>query len=145
MVDVTNKRATKRRAFASCVVDTVADVTSLEPNSTGVDPWHAARLAGIHAAKRTSWLIPLCHPLSLSDIHVEVTPHDGRVEISATVTALERTGVEMEALTACAVAALSVIDSLLELDPLARMDNLVLLSKSGGKSGPWGRLVDTPN
>ena len=74
-----------------------------------------------------------------------MTPRDGRVEISATVTALERTGVEIEALTACAVAALSVIGSLLELDPLARMDDLVLLSKSGGKSGPWGRFVDTPN
>ena len=145
MVDVTSKRATKRRASASCVVTTVAHVTSLEPSSADVDPWHAARLAGIQAAKRTSSLIPLCHPLSLSDIHVEVTPCEGRVEISATVAALERTGVEMEALTACAVAALSVVDSLLELDPSARIDDLVLLSKSGGKSGPWGRLVDTPH
>lgn len=144
MVDVSHKRVTKRQASASCVVRTVADLTQLAPGSHDVDPWHAARLAGTLAAKGTSTLIPLCHPLSLSDIHVTVDPLDGLVEVRATVSALERTGVEMEALTACAVAALSVVDSLRDLDPLACIDDLALLSKSGGKSGPWGRLVGTP-
>jgi cyclic pyranopterin phosphate synthase len=143
MVDVSNKRVTKRQATASCVVRTTADLTKLATGSNDVDPWHAARLAGTLAAKSTSTLIPLCHPLSISDIHVTVDALGGLVEVRATVSALERTGVEMEALTACAVAALSVIDSLMGLDPLARIDDLVLLSKSGGKSGPWGRLVGT--
>jgi cyclic pyranopterin phosphate synthase len=143
MVDVGHKRVTKRQASASCVVHTVADMTKLVPSPNEVDPWHAARLAGTLAAKGTSTLIPLCHPLSLSDIHVTVDALEGRVEVGAMVSALERTGVEMEALTACAVAALSIVDSLLDLDPCARIDDLVLLSKTGGKSGPWGRLVGT--
>lgn len=142
MVDVSHKRVTKRQVTASCVVLTVADLTKLTPGSNDVDPWHTARLAGTQAAKGTATLIPLCHPLGLSDIHVTVDarwtrrgPRNG-----------ERIGAHRRgdgALTACAVAALGVISSPLDLDPCARIDDLVLLSKNGGKSGPWGRLVGT--
>ena len=76
---------------------------------------------------------------------VQLGVHDGGIEISATVTATQRTGVEMEALTACAFAALSIVDSLQKSDPYARIDDLVLLKKEGGKSGTWGRLVESPN
>lgn len=141
MVDISEKSPTQRRAVASCVVRTHVDITSLAAHASGVDPLHAARLAGIQAAKQTSSLIPLCHPLDLSDIHVEVTAGPSEVIVVATVAAMHRTGVEMEALTACAVAGLSVLNALVDADPGARMDDLVLLRKSGGKSGPWGRLV----
>jgi cyclic pyranopterin phosphate synthase len=144
MVDVTPKRPTKRRAYAGCVVRTVADMAALGPNANGLDPVHAARLAGIQAAKQTANLIPLCHPLDLNEVQVEVVANAGRIEISATVAATHRTGVEMEALTACAFAALSIVSSLVDVDPCAQIDDLVLLRKTGGKSGDWGRLVDTP-
>jgi len=103
-----------------------------------------ARVAGVLAAKRTSEIIPLCHSLHLSDVNVELIERDDGVEISSSVIATESTGVEMEALTACAFAALSILDSLAALDPDARMDDLVLLRKEGGKSGSWGRLVEAP-
>ena len=144
MVDVTRKRPTLRRAVASCVVYTVADVLALGSSTNELDPVHAARLAGIQAAKLTANLIPLCHPLNLNEIQVEVIPKAGCIELSATVAATHRTGVEMEALTACAFAALGIVSSLVDADPEARIDDLVLLRKSGGKSGDWGRLVDAP-
>lgn len=143
MVDVTRKRPTLRRARASCIVRTVADIGAPRPGTNGIDPLHMARLAGIQAAKQTANLIPLCHPLNLNEIHVEVTPNAHYIEISATVAAVHRTGVEMEALTACAFAALSIVSSLIEVDPNARIDDIVLQRKSGGKSGDWGRLVET--
>jgi cyclic pyranopterin phosphate synthase len=141
MVDVSQKRPTRRQAQASCLVLTVADVDALEPRADGLDPWHAARVAGVLAAKRTAELIPLCHSLNLNDVDVELVAHAGRVEISATVTATQRTGVEMEALSACAFAALSIVGALKSTDPLARIDDLVLLRKEGGRSGSWGREV----
>jgi cyclic pyranopterin phosphate synthase len=108
-----------------------------------VDPLHVARLAGIQAAKQTANLIPLCHPLDLNEIQVEVIPNEQYIAISATVAAVHRTGVEMEALTACAFAALSIVSSVVGVDPNAWIDDIVLLRKSGGKSGDWGRLVET--
>lgn len=144
MVDITNKRPTKRQAMARCLVVTVAHLDELEPWTDGIDPLHAARVAGVHAAKRTSDLIPLCHSLNLNDVDVQVGAYDNGIEISATVTATQRTGVEMEALTACAFAALSIVDSLQKSDPFARIDDLVLMKKEGGKSGSWGRLVESP-
>ncbi len=144
MVDITNKRPTKRQAMARCLVVTVAHLDALEPWADGIDPLHAARVAGVHAAKRTSDLIPLCHSLNLNDVDVQVNAYDNGIEISATVTATQRTGVEMEALTACAFAALSIVDSLQKSDPFARIDDLVLMKKEGGKSGSWGRLVESP-
>lgn len=143
MVDVSSKRPTTRRARASCIVRTVADVGATGSDSGGVDPLHVARVAGIQAAKQTANLIPLCHPLDLNDIQVEVIPNEHYISISATVAAVHRTGVEMEALTACAFAALSIVSSVVDVDPNAWIDDIVLLRKSGGKSGDWGRLVET--
>jgi cyclic pyranopterin phosphate synthase len=144
MVDVSSKRRTLRKAWAQCHVVTDVKLATLTHNQDGLDVEHAARVAGVLAAKRTDDIIPLCHSLHLSDVNVELTERDDGVEISSSVIAHESTGVEMEALTACAFAALSVIGSLATLDPNARMDDLVLLKKEGGKSGTWGRLVETP-
>ncbi len=141
MVDVSRKRATLRNAQASCVVRTQVDPWSLVAGADGVDPLHAARLAGIQAAKQTSTLIPLCHPLNLEQVLVEVTPDDSGFTVTSSVVTVNRTGVEMEALTACAFAGLSLVTSLLDRDPLASIDDVVLERKSGGKSGDWGRQV----
>jgi cyclic pyranopterin phosphate synthase len=142
MVDVTGKRSTLRRAQARCVVRTTVEILTLGPSENGVDVIHASRLAGIQAAKQTANIIPLCHPLNINDLDVEIDVRGRSVEITATVTAQHRTGVEMEALTACAFAGLGVISALLVVDPTAQLDDLVLLRKSGGKSGDWGRLVE---
>jgi len=141
MVDVSEKRATRRSATASCVILTTADRSQLSSASSDLDRIHSARLAGIMAAKQTAQLIPLCHPLNLDDIQVDVLINEHGVEIQSSVATVHQTGVEMEALTACAVAALSLLTSLLTVDHSARMDDLVLLRKSGGESGDWGRQV----
>ena len=143
MVDITAKSPTRRRAQAGCVVLTTG-AAALEPSQNGVDPLHAAKLAGIQGAKDTSRLIPLCHPLNVDEIQVEIVAKADQIEIHSTVAAIHRTGVEMEALTACAFAALSLLQALRRLDPNARIDDLVLLRKTGGKSGDWGRLVSKP-
>lgn len=145
MVDVSQKRTSKRRATASCLVRTTATKETITFAHDDVEPMLAARLAGIMAAKRTSDLIPLCHPLQLGSINVELAWVKEGIEISATIAAVDRTGVEMEALMACATAAVSVIGALLGVDPLAQIDDLVLLTKSGGKSGPWGRQIIAPD
>jgi len=144
MVDVTNKRLTRRQALARCLVVTSVDLDTLEPRNDEIDPALCARIAGVAAAKRTAELIPLCHTLNLNDVDVELSHQDNGIEITATVTATQRTGVEMEALTACAFAALSIVDSLQGADPKAWIDELVVLKKEGGKSGSWGRLVVDP-
>ena len=144
MVDVSNKRRTLRKAWARCHVVTDVKLATIERRHDGLDVEHAARVAGVLAAKRTAEIIPLCHTLHLSDVNVELIERDDGVEVSSSVIATESTGVEMEALTACAFAALSILDSLRALDPDARMDDLVLLKKEGGKSGSWGRLVEAP-
>jgi cyclic pyranopterin monophosphate synthase len=145
MIDVSRKRPTLRTAQASCVVRTASIGLSSESHPDGIDPLHAARLAGIQAAKQTANLIPLCHPLDLNQIQVDVTPIAQGYEVSATIVTINRTGVEMEALTACAFAALSLITSLMHADPNARIDDLAIDRKSGGKSGDWGREVVTPS
>jgi cyclic pyranopterin monophosphate synthase len=141
MVDVSKKRPTLRNAIASCVVHTEVDPLSLVAGADGVDPMHAARLAGIQAAKQTATLIPLCHPLNLNQVLVEVTPVEDGFVVNSSVVTVNRTGVEMEALTACAFAGLSLVTSLLSRDPSAYIDEVVLERKSGGKSGDWGRQV----
>jgi cyclic pyranopterin phosphate synthase len=143
MVDVTSKRMTRRLAMARCLVVTTADISALEPREDDIDPVLCARIAGVSAAKRTSELIPLCHTLNLNDVDVELTRHDRGIEVTTTVTATQRTGVEMEALTACALAALSILSSLQGEDPLSQIDELELLRKEGGRSGSWGRLVES--
>ncbi len=144
MVDISEKPLSRRAALAQCRVVTKTALASLSPRSDDLDPLHVARVAGVLAAKRTGDIIPLCHTLNLSDVTIELHEREGGVEISASVKATQSTGVEMEALTACAVAALSLLDSLKEADPTARIDDLVLLKKEGGKSGDWGRLVESP-
>ncbi len=144
MVDVSGKRRTLRKAWAQCLVVTNVPLADIERRHDSLEAAHTARVAGVLAAKRTAEIIPLCHPLLLSDVNVELSEREGGVEVSASVIATESTGVEMEALSACAVAALSILNSLLALDPNARIDDLVLLRKEGGKSGSWGRLVETP-
>ncbi|HEY5439439.1 MAG TPA: cyclic pyranopterin monophosphate synthase MoaC [Acidimicrobiales bacterium] len=145
MVDISGKRHTLRKAWAQCLVVTDIKLANIERRHDSLEVEHAARVAGVLAAKRTAEIIPLCHTLHLSDVNVELVERDGGVEVSSSVIANESTGVEMEALTACAFAALSILDSLRALDPNARIDDLVLLKKEGGKSGSWGRLVEAPS
>jgi cyclic pyranopterin monophosphate synthase len=140
MVDVTAKPLTRRVALAKCVVVTSADATKvLREASDGLDAVEGARFAGIQAAKQTASLIPLCHPIRLDRVAVEVVVDVHRIEISAVTEIVERTGVEMEALTACAVAALTIVTSLLHVDPDVSMQDLTLWHKSGGRSGNWER------
>jgi cyclic pyranopterin phosphate synthase len=145
MVDVTSKRMTRRSAIARCVVVTSVDIGRLEPRDDEIDPVLCARIAGVSAAKKTSELIPLCHTLNLNDVDVELARQERGIEVTATVTATQRTGVEMEALSACAFAALSILDSVQNIDPIAWIDGLEVLKKEGGKSGNWGRLVEDAN
>ncbi len=138
MVDVTGKAVTARRALARAVVHTSAEVAGVFAHCDP-DPLVAARVAGVQAAKRTAELIPLCHPLPVSRLLVEVHPGDHRIEVTALAEVVERTGVEMEALTACAVAGLSLVAALKGADPAAWLDELTLWHKSGGRSGTWER------
>lgn len=141
MVDVGGKVVTSRVAVASGRVllspETVALLRSGEVPKG--DALGVARVAGIMAAKRTPDLIPLCHPLSLSGVVVDVDVVDGGVDLRATVRTTDRTGVEMEALTAVTVAALTVIDMVKAVDKFAVITDVRVESKSGGKSGDWTR------
>jgi cyclic pyranopterin phosphate synthase len=138
MVDVTGKSPTARVAVARCVVHTAVDVEQVFA-SVEHDPTVDAVVAGIQAAKLTSQLIPLCHPILLSDIEVAVTARQGAADIVARTQVVDRTGVEMEALVACATAGLAIVMSLRELDPDATIEGLALWHKSGGRSGTWDR------
>jgi len=141
MVDVSGKDVTTREAVADGRVLVSADVVALL-RGEGVpkgDAIAVARLAGIMAAKQTSSLIPLCHPLALSSVAVDLEVADDAVDITATVRTADRTGVEMEALTAVAVAGLAVIDMVKAVDKRAVITDVRLLRKSGGKSGEWTR------
>ncbi|OBF87830.1 molybdenum cofactor biosynthesis protein C [Mycobacterium sp. 852002-51152_SCH6134967] len=143
MVDVTAKDVTKRTAVAAGTLRTTADVVAMIA-SGGLpkgDALATARVAGILAAKRTSDLIPLCHQLALTGIDVDFTIDDdeGRVDVTATVRSTDRTGVEMEALTAVSVAALTIYDMIKAVDPAARIDDIRVLRKEGGKTGTWTR------
>jgi cyclic pyranopterin phosphate synthase len=141
MVDVTAKAVTKRTAVASGALATTPDVVALI--STGGlpkgDALATARVAGIQAAKRTSELIPLCHQLALTGVDVDFAIGESTVEITATVRSTDRTGVEMEALTAVSVAALTLYDMVKAVDKAARIDNVRVLSKDGGRTGSWRR------
>ena len=141
MVDVTGKDATKRTAVAVGTLKTRADV--IELIATGGlpkgDALATARVAGILAAKRTSDLIPLCHQLALTGVDVEFEVGTTDVGITATVRTTDRTGVEMEALTAVSVAALTLYDMLKAVDPAASIEGIQVMRKEGGKTGPWSR------
>jgi cyclic pyranopterin phosphate synthase len=140
MVDVTGKPATHRIAEARCTVRTVADVDRLLADPPeGFDLLASARFAGIMAAKQTSVLIPLCHPIRLDGIDVGVRPGPGGFAVAAVAAVVDKTGVEMEALTACTTAALVLVHALTAMDPLASIEDLTLGHKSGGRSGTWER------
>ena len=143
MVDVTPKEPTHRRAVARCIVsmkpETTAAIANREVNKG--DVLAVARIAGIQAAKRTSDMIPLCHPLLVGAVSVNFHIGDDHVEVEAQVETVDRTGVEMEALMACNVAALTVYDMCKSTDRGMTIGELALWEKTGGRSGIWKRPV----
>jgi cyclic pyranopterin phosphate synthase len=141
MVDVSGKDVTARVATASGRVLVSAEVVALL-RGEGVpkgDALAVARIAGIMGAKQTPALVPLCHPLAISGVTVDLVVADDAVEISATVRTTDRTGVEMEALTAVSVAALTVVDMVKAVDKGAVITDIRVETKTGGKSGDWSR------
>jgi cyclic pyranopterin phosphate synthase len=141
MVDVSAKAVTKRTAVAAGALATTPQVVALI-SAGGLpkgDALATARVAGIQAAKRTSDLIPLCHQLALTSVDVDFEIGESAVEITATVRSTDRTGVEMEALTAVGVAALTLYDMVKAVDKAARIDNIRVLRKDGGRTGRWER------
>jgi cyclic pyranopterin phosphate synthase len=140
MVDVSGKSATKREAEASAFVAMKPAVLAALPKNPKGNPLEVARLAGIMAAKRTAELIPLCHPLPLAHIDVELRLCENGVAITSKVTTTAETGVEMEALVAASVAALTVYDMCKALDKGIEIREIVLDRKSGGKSGEYRRM-----
>jgi cyclic pyranopterin phosphate synthase len=139
MVDVSAKTATRREAEASAFVELPDAVLAALPQNPKGDPLQVARFAGIQAAKRAADLIPMCHPLPLSFIDVSAVVVAGGVEIHSTVATVAGTGVEMEALTAAAVAALTIYDMCKAMDKSIAIREIVLVRKSGGKSGDYSR------
>ena len=139
MVDVSAKTETTRQATAQAVLRSTGEVVRMiaEGGLPKGDALAVARVAGIMAAKQTSALIPLCHPLPLTKVTVDFTPRDGDVVVEATVKTKALTGVEMEALTAASVAALTLYDMIKAVDKHARITDTMVLAKSGGKSGDW--------
>src|SRR5277367_3485996 len=154
MVDVTPKEPTHRRALARCKVVMLPATTSKVASNaiTKGDVLGAARIAGIQAAKRTADMIPLCHPLLVGAVAVNFTLGDNFVEVETQVETVDRTGVEMEAMTACAIAALTIYDMCKSADRSMVIGDLALWEKTGGRSGVWRRpagslaepLVNTP-
>jgi len=139
MVDVSAKTETRRTARAHAFVKIAPAVLRQLPQNPKGNPLEIARIAGIAAAKRTSDLIPLCHPLMISHADVEVTLEKSGVRIIASAATTGPTGVEMEALTAASIAALTVYDMTKALDKSIAIENLYLLEKTGGKSGDYRR------
>jgi cyclic pyranopterin phosphate synthase len=141
MVDVGAKPITNREALARGTITMSADALTLirRGDVAKGDPLQAARLAGILAAKQTASLIPLCHPLPLTHVSVELTPSKCGYTIEARVRTSAQTGVEMEALTAVSVAALTIYDMVKAVDKEMVIGDICLLEKSGGRSGKWRR------
>jgi cyclic pyranopterin monophosphate synthase len=139
MVDVSAKRPTRRYAKAHALVSMPAAVRAALPSNKKGDPLQIARIAGISAAKKTSDLIPLCHQIPLAHIAVDFEPHAAGISITASAATSAQTGVEMEALTAASVAALTIYDMIKALDKSIEIREIYLLEKTGGKSGVWRR------
>lgn len=141
MVDVSGKQESARQAVATGVLHTTTEVIGLIADGAlpKGDALATARIAGIMAAKRTPDLIPLCHPIALSAVTVELLPRGDSVTITATVRSTDRTGVEMEALTAVTVAGLTLHDMIKAVDPAATLDAVRVERKDGGKTGSWTR------
>jgi cyclic pyranopterin phosphate synthase len=154
MVDVTPKEATHRRAIARCKVFMKQETTSKVASNamSKGDVLGAARIAGIQAAKRTADLIPLCHPLLVGAVTINFQIGENFVEVETQVETVDRTGVEMEAMTACAISALTIYDMCKSTDRSMVVGELALWEKTGGRSGQWRRpaeslddpLVNTP-
>ena len=145
MVDVTQKEPTHRRAMAKGRVDMTPDTASAVAHgaiSKG-DVLSVARVAGIQAAKRTSDLVPLCHPLLIGAVNVNFEIGESHIDIEASVETVGMTGVEMEALTACTVAALTIYDMCKSLDKAMTISDVALWEKTGGKSGTYHRDTST--
>ena len=139
MVDVSGKSATKREAEASAFVAMKPAVLAALPKNPKGDPLEVARIAGIMAAKRTAELIPMCHPLPLARVDVDLRLCENGVAITSKVTTTAETGVEMEALVAASIAALTVYDMCKSVDKGIEIREIVLERKSGGKSGEYRR------
>ena len=141
MVDVTGREITVRIAETSAQVNLSASVVALlrDGATPKGDVLSTARIAGIMAAKKTSELIPLCHPIAINTISIDLAITDSGVVIKARVITSDRTGVEMEALTAVSVAGLTIVDMVKALDPAATITDIRIDSKSGGKNGDWKR------
>jgi len=140
IVEVGAKEVTDREAVAECVVSMTPEACAhLVAGTPKGNPLEAARIAGVMGVKRTPDLLPFCHPIAVTGAEVVVSPEPetGRIRVRSTVSARDRTGVEMEALTAAAVAALSLYDTAKAYDRAARIDGLRLLEKRGGKSGHY--------
>ena len=140
IVEVGAKEVTDREAVAECTVTMTPDACAqLVAGTSKGNPIEAARIAGVFGVKRTPDLLPFCHPIAVTGAEVTVEPDEttGRIRVRTTVRAMDRTGVEMEALTSAAVAALSLYDTAKAFDRSARIDGLRLLAKSGGKSGDY--------
>lgn len=143
MVDISAKRETRRTATARAFVAMSREVLEALPQNPKGDPLEVARIAGISAAKKTSELIPLCHQLPLTHVSVEFQPGLDGIEILATAATLARTGVEMEAMTAATVAALTIYDMTKGLDKSIEIQNICLIEKAGGKSGVFRREISS--
>jgi len=145
MVDVSPMDPTHRRAVARCKVSMLPETTTKVASNaiTKGDVLGAARIAGIQAAKRTADLIPLCHPLLVGSVDVSFTIGDDFVEVETQVETIDRTGVEMEALSACAIAALTIYDMCKSADRTMTINDLCLWEKAGGRSGSWRRSNGT--
>jgi len=137
MVDVSGKAEARREAVASAFVELSDGVLAALPKNPKGNPLEVARFAGIQAAKKTAELIPMCHQIPLSFVDVQATVVAGGVAIEATAATVAGTGVEMEAMVAASVAALTVYDMTKALDKGIRIREVVLVRKSGGKSGEW--------
>jgi cyclic pyranopterin phosphate synthase len=146
MVDVSGKPVSVRQAVAAGRLRTTAEVIALlraDALPKG-DALAVARVAGIMGAKRTPDLVPLCHPIALHSVTVDLSPGTETVEITATARTADRTGVEMEALTAVAAAGLALVDMVKAVDPAASIEAVRVLEKHGGKSGDWVRPAERP-
>ena len=142
MVEVGAKEVTAREAVAECTIHMTPEAcAALVAGTPKGDPLEAAKVAGLLAAKRTPELLPFCHPIALTgaSVELEADAETGTIRVEATVGANDRTGVEMEALTAAAVAALSLYDTAKAFDRAAEITGLHLVAKSGGKSGDYRR------
>lgn len=141
MVDVTPKEATHRRAVARCRIHMQPETASMIASGaiTKGDVLAVARVAGIQAAKKTPDLLPLCHPLLVGSVYINFTIEDSYVEVEAQVETFDRTGVEMEALTAVSAAALTIYDMLKAVDRRMEIGRIRLVEKRGGRSGEFRR------